>query len=199
VPNSLAKAEFSAFQNLRLGRSIPWVTLVRELASSNLKFGIAETIVLVSQLALVCGPPDGDEVLRVTHRVFKDRNFCKALATQIQLRLDQVAANWREGQTVQCMVILIQRLWALASCSAAVKEAEELLLRVRQITYHWTNLLRNEIHNAPNIEVSQRRSEDALLVALLCRQTYVIELSKPDETMNTKVCGIPFFLRGSLY
>lgn len=58
-PNSLTVIEYTAFQDLRLGNCIQWIGLLRELASSNLNFGTIEVGILVTELALVVGPPDG--------------------------------------------------------------------------------------------------------------------------------------------
>ena len=178
-PNTLNIAEFTSFQNLRLGRGIPWIRLLRELASPNLNFGTVEVSTLVSELALLAGPSKGNSSLRANHCIFQDSSFCMALAAQIKKRLDAVAANWREGQTVEIMMTLLLRIWSLASSPTAVKEAENLLRIIRQTTYGWTRLLRDEICNAKDIETAQKRSRDVFLAALLSRKTFEIEAADP--------------------
>ena len=180
-PNSLTITDFNAFQDLRLGSRTQWMRLLRELASSNLNFGTLEVGILVSELALLVGPPEVGNVLRAAHWVFQDLSFCMALNAQIKRRLEDVAANWREGQTVECLLVLLQRIWSLATVFEARKEAQILMLYVRKLTHDWARVLRLEICNATSAEVAQKRSQDALLAALLCRKTYILEAATPDE------------------
>ena len=189
-PKSLMTTEFTTMQDLRLGHSIQWVRLLRELASSNLNFGTLEVGILVTELALVIGPPDGQSLLRAGHWVFQDLSFCTALTVQIKIRLESVAANWREGQTVLCLLILLHRNWSLAASSTAKKEAEALMLYIRKVTHDWTRSLRHEICNAPSAEIAQKRSQDALLAALLCRKTFHIEATKSDEPFHGDALAI---------
>jgi len=136
-PNTLAIAEFTAFQDLRLGSSVQWIRLLRELASSNLNLGTVEVGTLVAELALMAGPREGDNVLRANHWIFQDTMFCKALAAQVKKRLNGIVANWREGQTAECLILLTQRLWSLASSAESVEEAKDLLLQARTMTHSW--------------------------------------------------------------
>ena len=189
-PNSLTMTEFTTFQDLRLGTRNQWMRLLRELASSNLNFGTLEVGILVTELAHVVGPPDEQSLLRAGHWVFQDLSFCVALAAQIKRRLESVAANWREGQTVECLLVLLQRIWSLAQSSEAKKEAENLMLHVRRVTHDWTRALRLEICNATSTETAQKRSQDALLAALLCRKTFILEAAEPDELLQTDMLAI---------
>ena len=189
-PKSLTITELIAFQGLRLGDRVPWIRLLRELSSSNLNFGTLEVGTLVTGLALVVGPPDEQSVLRAGHWVFQDLSFCIALTAQIKRRLESVAANWREGQTIQCLLVLLQRTWSLATSVEAKKEAEALMLYTRQITYDWTRSLRREICNATSIEIAQKRSQDALIAALLCRKTFNIEAAKPDVPIHADMLAM---------
>ena len=95
--------------------------------------------------------------LRTTHQVFKDTAFCGALAAQIRRRLVSIATNWREGQTIECLVVLLQRVWSLASSASSIEEARGLLLDVRKMAHGWTRLLRREICNATDVETAQKR------------------------------------------
>lgn len=194
-PNTLTMTEFTTFQDLRLGYRVQWITLLRELASSNLNFGTLEVGILVAELALIVGPPDGQSVLRAGHWVFQDLSFCIALTAQIKRRLESVAANWREGQTIECLLVLLERIWSLASSSEARKEAEALMLYVRRITHQWTRALRREICNATSSETAQKRSQDALLAALLCRKTFILEAAEPNELIEANMLAI--FLESS--
>lgn len=189
-PNSLTMTEYTTFQNLRLGNRTQWIRLLRELASSNLNFGTLEVGILVSELALVVGPPDEQSLLRAGHWVFQDLSFCIALNAHVKGRLDSIAANWREGQTVECLLVLLQRIWSLATSFEARDEAETLILYVRAVTHDWTRSLRREICNATDTETAQKRSKDALLAALLCRKTFILEAAKPDELFQADTLAV---------
>lgn len=194
-PKSLTINEFTTFQELRLGNRIQWLRLLRELSSSNLNFGTLEVGILVKTLALVVGPPDEQSLLRARHWVFRDRSFCTALTAQIKRRLKNLAANWREGQTVECLLLLLHRTWSLATDFEARKDAEDLMLYVRKVTHNWTTSLRREVCNATSTDIAQKRSQDALLAALLCRKTFTIEAEKPDEPLHAD--GLAVFLECS--
>lgn len=184
-PNTLTVAEFTSFQDLRLGNGIQWLRLLRELASPNLNFGTIEVGALVAELALMAGPSEGRSYLRANHWIFQKPEFCAALIAQINQRLVSIAANWREGQTVECMLILLQRIWSLATSSDSRREAEILVLSVRKMTHGWIRHLRDEICNAADLETAQKRSKDALLAAILSRKTFVIETTRPSDIIQS--------------
>lgn len=179
-PNNLTVAEYSSFQNLRIGTRIQWIKLLRELASSNINFGSAEITMLVTELALGVGPSGDGHVLRATHWVFGNQLFCQKLAGCIRTRLQAIATNWREGQIVECLVVLVQRLWSFGQTVEAISEAQELMLRVRSITSNWIRLLRREICNANDVETAQNRSRESLHAALVCRKTFMLEAAGAD-------------------
>lgn len=180
-PNNLTVAEYTSFQDLRLGIRTQWLKLLRELAACNIDFGSIEITSLITELAFGAGPSEKGDVLRATHWVFHDRDFCRSLAAQVRKRLDAIKTNWREGQTIECMLVLLQRIWSLGSSLESVNEAQELLLYVRKITHTWIRLLRREICNAVDVETAQKRSGESLHAALLCRKTFMIELARGDH------------------
>ncbi|KAL9002774.1 MAG: hypothetical protein Q9188_004316 [Gyalolechia gomerana] len=179
-PNDLTVAEYISFQDLRVGTRVQWIKLLRELNSSNLSFGSVEVTTLVIELALGAGPPEGGQVLRAAHWVFRDQSFCRALAGCVRRRLQAIATNWREGQTVECLLLLVQRLWSLGQTVEAVADARELMMTVRDMTHRWIRLLRREIGNAVDVETAQKRSRESLHAALLCRRTYMLEAGETD-------------------
>lgn len=179
-PDNLTIAEYNSFQDLRIGTRIKWIKLLRELASSNINFGSVEITILVTELALGVGPPGDGHVLRATHWVFRNQSFCQKLAACIRTRLQVIATNWREGQIVECLVVLVQRLWSVGQTMEATNEAQELMLLVRNITHSWIRLLRREICNAIDVETAQTRSRESLHAALLCRRTFMLETARSD-------------------
>ena len=182
-PSSLPVSEYLAFKNLRTGGSIQWPTLARELASSSLNFGAVEVCTLVTQLALMAGPPSdvskGRMILRANHWVFTDSQFCGLLLAQIQRRLEVIAENWRESQTMQCLFKLLERLWYLSVDRGCCFQAERLIITVRTTTHAWVRHLMSEFCSAKDVDVAQKRSKDALFAALICRQTFILELERP--------------------
>ncbi|CAF9942696.1 MAG: hypothetical protein ALECFALPRED_009917 [Alectoria fallacina] len=189
-PNSFTMIQFTTFQDLRLGNRIQWFRLLRELASSNLNFGTLEVGILVAEVALVVGPSNEQNLLRTNHWVFQDLSFCVALIAHIKRRLESIAANWREGQTVECLLVLLQRIWSLATSFEARNNAEVLMLYVRKVTHDWTRILRREICNATSTEIAQKRSQDAILATLLCRKTFIVEATKPNEIFQADTLAI---------
>jgi len=183
-PTTLTVFEYLSFQELSLGAKLRWIQLLRELASPNLNFGTPATVTLVSQLALQAGGPWEDNTLRVGHWVFKDDQFCTAFLAQIKKRLQAISTNWRESQTLECLVTLIQRLWELGASPEATEQAASFLSDVRATTLGWTRLLRREILIAIDGKSAQMRSRDALFAALLCRRTYVLEAHNASDCLD---------------
>ena len=183
-PNTLSVAEFTAFQDLRQGNSIQWIRLARELASSNLNFGSIEVYALVAELALMAGPPHGSILLRANHWFLGDKRLGLRLALQIKLRIEAIATNWREGQTLQCLILLLERLWSLSPSSEVKLEFTNLLQLVRSIAHSWIKALRREMSAASDAETAQKRSTNAFLAALLCRRTFLTEVTETRKVIQ---------------
>ena len=183
-PNSLSMSDFLAFQDLRIGNGVQWIRLVRELASSNLNFGAAEVYQLVAELALMAGPPLSENTLRSNHWVLEDERFCSILVIQIRKRLENIVVNWREGQTLECLLMLVERLWFLSPTVESHAEAEKLLIFIRQTALDWVHLLRYEVCNASDVSTAQKRSKDAFVAAILCRKTFLIEATMPESILT---------------
>ena len=179
-PNNLTVAEYTTFQDLRIGTRIQWLKVLRELASSNINFGTVEITTLITELCLGAGPHEDGDPLRAAHWVFRDQFFCRALAAQIGRRVQAIATNWREGQTMECMLVLLQRLWSLGAAEESINEAQKLIFFVRKTTHDWIHLLRREICNAIDVETAQKRSQECLHAALLCRKTFLVEVATLD-------------------
>ncbi|KAL8686471.1 MAG: hypothetical protein Q9224_005438, partial [Gallowayella concinna] len=94
------------------------------------------------------------------------------------MRLQAIATNWREGQTIECLAVVVQRLWCLGQDVDTINEARELMLLIRSITHTWIRSLRREISNALDVDTAQKRSRESLHAALLCRKTFMLEAGK---------------------
>ena len=183
-PNGLTPFEYMSFQELQLGTKLRWIQLLRELASSNVNFGTSATVTLVSQLALQAGSPSGNGILRKSHWVFRDANFCCSLIEQITTRLEAIKTNWRETQTLECLITLTQRLWELGSSSDVIKQAEDLFKNIRTTTLDWTRSLQQETLTAKDGKTTSMRSKDALIAALLFRRTYILEAQDTSSCLS---------------
>ena len=179
-PNNITVAEYTIFQDLRIGTRLQWLKVLRELASSNINFGTVEITTLITELCLGVGPHEDGDPLRVAHWVFRDQLFCRALAAQVGRRVQAIATNWREGQTMECVLVLLQRLWSLSVAKESIDEAQKLIVLVRKTTHDWIQLLRREVCNAIDVETAQKRSQECLHTALLCRKTFFIEAATMD-------------------
>lgn len=185
-PITLTVFEYQGFQELALGLNFRWIQILRELASPSLNFGAPATVTLVSQLALQAGRPWEDNALRFGHWVFQDDQFCAQFIVQIRKRLTAISTNWRESQTLECMITLVQRLWQLGESSKVIEQAAVLLMEIRATTLGWTRLLRREIFNAGDGKFAQARSRDAFSAALLCRRTFVLEAYNTSDRLDAE-------------
>jgi hypothetical protein len=82
-PAELTIHEYTTFQTLLTERLSRWLSLLRELGSSNLNFSLSSTMYLVSYVALQAGPMTNGKPLRDIHQVLDDTSFCFQLASQI--------------------------------------------------------------------------------------------------------------------
>ena len=185
-PSALTPLEYMSFQEMLLGTKLRWIQLLRELSSPNINFGTSATVTLVSQLALQAGGPWKDGVLRSSHWVFTDDEFCYALIEQIRKRLEVVRSNWRETQTLECLITLVQQLWELATSTDVIQQAAILFKDIRIITLGWTRSLRLEVLTAKNGKTAQMRSRDALITALLFRRTYILETQESLQCLESE-------------
>lgn len=183
-PSVLTQFEYVGFQELVLGTKLRWVQLLRELASPSINFGTPATVALVSQLALQAGGYWEDSTLRISHWVFRDDHFCFAFLRQIRMRLEAIKTNWRESQTLECLITLTQQVWELGASTDATDQASSVLKDIRATTLAWTRSLRQEILNAKDGKIAQMRSRNALFAAFLFRRTYVLEINDQSDKLS---------------
>ncbi|KKK16991.1 hypothetical protein ARAM_007246 [Aspergillus rambellii] len=190
-PAELTVHEYTTYQSLLAGKSSRWLSLLRELGSSNLNFSLESTMHIVSYLALQAGPSANGETLRTVHRVFNDPEFCSQLATQIEQILSRISRNWREAYCMEMLLTLILRIWNLGSAPSKQKGAQ-LVHRVRLITSDWFRNLRLEIRRGVCFETAQRLGHYALLAGILCKRTFAASqediLNAGDLQMFLEAC-----------
>lgn len=206
-PSNLTVNEYIAYQSLFSSRILRWHCILLELASSNLNFSEATTL-LVSHLASQAGPNERGDCLRDFHVNFQDQTFCRQLLNQIHIRITNIRGNWREIYSMDMLLTLLLRLWSICQgglesqpdTSSLLNSAVDLLDEARNITLEWIKLLHNESLQATSMESSQVVSRYAFWSAILCRRTFAVFLgtgSIPDNVLGAFV-GTSITLRDNL-
>lgn len=176
-PQGINVHEYLAFQTVASGKSRRWLSILAELASANLNFSNEATMLLVTHLALQCGPlDDSRSEFRIIHEVFRDRSFCETFMEQISHRLDSLAANWREIYLMETIVTFTLRLLDFSWAARMPKISDQtifLLIRARNTCVRWFKLLRAESYKVVEAETARRFQQYGLWAALLCKRTYV--------------------------
>lgn len=191
-PVNVTVHEYTTFQSLLSTQATRWLSLLRELGSSNLNFSQEATMHLVSYLALQVGPNPSDNLLRQVHHVFEDPEFCHQLATQVQRILSRICNNWRESFCMDMLLTLILRIVNLGPESVAA-EGHRLLHCVRQITSDWAGKIRHEIQSGVSAETAERLSVYGLLSGILCKRTFS---AQQDSILDSN--SLQTFLAASL-
>ncbi len=186
--------EFLSFQSLLGGTARRWISVLTELASSNLNFSTEATACLISHVAHQCGPHDPDSPLRVTHGIFRDAAFCESLRDQLAKKLDSIESNWREVYLLDTVILLALRLHSLSR--GEYGEAQALLCQARGISSRWMDMLQNEGRQAKDPESSRRCQFYTLWAAVLCKRTYATYLDDKSEHFDTD--SLSLFVRCSI-
>ncbi|KAM0209221.1 hypothetical protein ACHAQI_006585 [Fusarium lateritium] len=198
-PQGINVHEYLAFQTVASGKSRRWLSILTELASANLNFSNEATMLLLSHLALQCGPLDSSgSVFRLIHEVFHDSSFCKSLLQQLSHRLDSLFANWRETYLMETVITLTLRMldfsWE-AGLQDISEQAMSLLLRARNACVRWFKLLRTESYKVNDAEAAQRFQQYSLWAALLCKRTFTPLTYGPLELDD---CALETYIQSSI-
>ncbi|KAL2826898.1 hypothetical protein BJY01DRAFT_255875 [Aspergillus pseudoustus] len=191
-PGELTVHEYTTFQTLLTAKLSRWLSLLRELGSSNLNFSLESTMYLVSYMALQAGPITNGKTLRDIHQVLEDTSFCFQLASQIDTILSRICGSWREAYCMETLLTLILRICNLGP-ELAKKRGIELLHRARLISVDWCRKLRIEIQSAVASDKAQQLSTYALLAGMLCKRTFAI-----SKTLLYKWEDLQIFLEACL-
>lgn len=168
-PPGLNVHEFMAFQTLLFGKLLRWPQICTELGSSNLNFSSEATTFLMSLLTLQIGPMSSNDPFGVIHKIFRDESFVKRLLEQLNQRIDDLASNWRETNSMETIITLILRVLLLSP--NLISEANVLLRKARAISQKWLSQLRLEMQDVRNASTLRVY---CLWSSLLCRRTFTI-------------------------
>ena len=151
--------EFMDYQLLATGTYRRWPDILLQLGSSSLNLGDRAISSLIIYCATQAGPMNGHGPLRAAHAIFQDKSFCHQLLQQLDQRLALIENNWREVCCLNLVLTLNLRLSTLAVDTEISSKANDLLGRIREITFSWINQLRVEAENAADEKTSQRLTE----------------------------------------
>lgn len=186
-PPGLNTHEFMAYQYLLSGKSRRWVTLLIELASSNLNFSTESAVILVNHLTSQLGPSGGrHQILGAVHSALTDPLFCQALLAQLKRRLESVASNWRESHLMNVIITICWRVFDITKAQGGMEEqtdaAESLLDNAREITLRWMRKLQTEAYQASNPNAARNIQLYLLNAALLCKRACFVRILLAEQT-----------------
>ncbi|KAF2706375.1 hypothetical protein K504DRAFT_459665 [Pleomassaria siparia CBS 279.74] len=186
-PSDMSVHEFTSYQRLLSGKSRRWLTMLVELGASDLNFSTEDTMHVFSHLAAQAGPAqDGSNILRDAHLVFKDQSFCLRLTEQIESRLRNIASNWREVHSMEMLITLSLRIFALSSDP---HPAEKLLKLAQDITLKWITRLRDEVRSAVEASAAEGAARYGFWAALLCRRTFATFVDSDFDMDADDLCS----------
>ena len=189
-PPGLDLFEYITLQDIRSGKKLQWLKIVRELAGTNLNFNAEATVILVSHAALQVEEGLGDNPLRLAHWVFSDEIFCQTLVQQLKKRFSAIQANWKETFTMKLLIVLLLRLMSLNSVQKTCNEASTLLRSIRAVVFNWMRDLQKQWHKSTDSTTAQRFSRLALFSALLCRRTFGLEVEEDTAELRSEALAV---------
>jgi hypothetical protein len=165
-PQGLSVHEFVAWQELLVGTHSRWLTLLRELGSTNLNFSSESTWVLAMRLILQQGPDSVDDPSYPnTHRSLLDDSLCTKLLQQVRSRLESIRRNWREHVQMEILITILLKVTSLSSNAVIQQDGTKLLREARLITGNWGRELQSNVTEDPKV------IQSAIWAALLCKRT----------------------------
>ncbi|KAI1136366.1 hypothetical protein F5Y05DRAFT_106727 [Hypoxylon sp. FL0543] len=199
-PSSLNAHEWMAFQYLLSGKRRRWITILTELASSNLNLSQLTTVLLFDHLVHQIGSPESNyELLGNIHRIFRDTSFCETLLKQIRMKIEAIASNWRETHLMEIVIMLILRLVEFTApfpdMNDLTQAALYLISEVRQIVLQWVRLLRKEMYSVRDQKNVQNCQSYLLWAALLCKRTFAFRQMIASQTFDAD--GLATFIECS--
>ena len=175
-PTGLNCHEFTAFQHLMSGQGRKWLVILGELGASNLNFSMDSVASVISQLAVQAGSQQAGNTHRTIHEPLNDRQFCAQLIGQIQIRLNNISAHWRERHCMDMLLTLTLHVCEMGEAQSRA-QARKLLISIRATTLHWIRKLRTEIQESTEAKNTRTCSEYAMWAALLCKRTFSLVAS----------------------
>ncbi|EAW10826.1 uncharacterized protein ACLA_053000 [Aspergillus clavatus NRRL 1] len=213
-PRTLTVHEYMANHSLMGGKYRRWLSLILELGSNNLDFGLRDTVAFIRALALQAGPGPTEyddprldhgllvgrggkekDHLRSVQAVFRDQEFCRKLNELLHQHIDLIQANWREANYMETLLTLALQLWAFC-CDNVRSDVLDTLHRIRRTTLAWIILLRDVMRGSEVTDTANQAARHCFLSALLCRRTFLPEVLDDGYDMDAR--GFSDFLQATL-
>ncbi|ORX94071.1 hypothetical protein BCR34DRAFT_608383 [Clohesyomyces aquaticus] len=166
-PGDLNVHEFMAWQGVLNGTHVRWLSLLRELGSTNLNFSTDSTWGIVFRLVLQIGPASTEDPSRDIHAALKDPTFCQKLFEQIKLRIEAIRRNWREPVQMDTLISILLKAKHVCTAFHIRSDAMELLRKIRAISWDWHCKIQSSSE-----ELSQAGSSFAIWAPVLCKRTF---------------------------
>ena len=207
--------EFIAFGSLRAdGERMQWLNIKRELAASNLNLKTEAVCTLMTQAAWQAGSKDagkskhyklrsggnldeGQEgavsgttvdqrsLLRMSHVMFLNTEFCKELLSIISGNLESIGANWHSDHTLLLLVVITLRTLSLSTERIVIRTAMTILHQIRGVAEKWTHELTEMLHKVNDEEQRTKARCRILKAAILCKMTYSVDREYISDVMGT--------------
>ncbi|KAF2276617.1 uncharacterized protein EI97DRAFT_450390 [Westerdykella ornata] len=171
-------------ESLLVGTHCRWLSLLRELGSTNINFSTESTWAVVTRLILQAGPASTEDLLRDVHAVFRDSEFCGRLLEQVRRRLEAIRRSWRESLQMSLAISILIRMIELAPTTEIKQGAIKLLKRARDITWGWQQILKSAgVHNATGLMPCM------VWASLLCKRVFYTLFEK-SKALDSSSLGL---------
>ncbi|KAH7093546.1 hypothetical protein FB567DRAFT_610082 [Paraphoma chrysanthemicola] len=189
-PKDVNVHEYMAWQDLGRGTHTRWLSLLRELGSTNINFSTESTWAILSRLCLQTGPASTCDTLRDIHAIFRDNTFCAKLLNQLSVRLYSIRRNWREPVQLDIIITILFKVFMLSPQDGARRLARELLVLARNMTKQWYEDLDKIPEDARNSTVAYM-----IWATVLWKRTHFITLDTkttilPNELQDFMIASI---------
>ncbi|KAL8856035.1 MAG: hypothetical protein Q9178_007344 [Gyalolechia marmorata] len=170
----LSLHEYIAFGSLRAdGELTQWFNIWRELTAPNLTWNTESVCCLIQQTAWQSGP-SAVSFLRLAHSVFAIAGFSTTLQSNLSRLLDSIRANRKCLYTMNIIIVLTARIFALGNPDTAAS-ATALLQRCRSIIRDWTSGLQTSLRVTTAVRQIKDIQCSLLRAGLLAKATFDID------------------------
>jgi len=174
--------EYEAFSLLRSGHRLQWRNILYELRKGCLNFKEHPVRNLILFATSQAGPRCSD-YLRQSHKDLENIDLVRSLLDAINDILRKIADNTQEIGTVECLIIVAQRL-----LFAGFKQLEvpilTFLLNAHKITFKWLHRIQKDYEEADGDSKLTFYRPMLFEVAVVCRMTYDLDKDYFERIFN---------------
>jgi hypothetical protein len=188
--------EYKNFGLLPFGRNIIYSNILVQLATPSVDFAKAETHTLLLQAIEQCGVSNHTPN-RVSHGILLDESFCCAMLEKLEVSLQRVSENWESWRAAAIFIVLCRRILSLTSSASIRHRSLIFLAQARQVSMKWLGRLKTRANDSTEDEQRSELYSRATEVALLCSQTFDVEMAYFD-TIFQQPSAISILLQCSI-